>query len=288
MLDRLTVSITVFTIILGPFGCGHKNEPPRSTHDDLPRFSPPVQAGPQRVIPLTADTLDDFLGWVEVTPRSQVDLIRKKIADGANGPKIVDSLSQRLLQLPVQDVGRRLTILAVIGETRNPQFVEPLKRFIWAKDVGMPLPTSGPKTKPQTSYFRYSQGLQARAAEMLANIATAEAFAAIREIVSGHPEREVRIAAIDAYLFQHQDSEEAKAELARLSPKDAKMIGLPRRTRDMDVQAFDAKVKEFYRRYPEENPPVPQQLHNPPGAAQAVRSRGAAEAIPPADSNRPR
>jgi hypothetical protein len=58
MLGRLTVSI----VILGAFGCGHKNEPPRSTHDDLPRFSPPVQAGPQRVIPLTADTLDEFLG----------------------------------------------------------------------------------------------------------------------------------------------------------------------------------------------------------------------------------
>jgi hypothetical protein len=95
---------------------------------------------------------------------------------------------------------------------------------------------------------------------MLAYIGTSDAFAGTRDVVSKHPAAEARIAAIDAYLFNHSDSKEAKAELLQLArPDDAKLIGIPRRTRDMDVKEFDARVQAFYERYPEERPSVPQQ-----------------------------
>jgi len=125
--------------------------------------------------------------------------------------------------------------------------------------VKLPVEELGPGV--HTSFFNYDGGLRARAAEMLSYIGTHSALDATRDVVHRHPSPEVRIAAIDAYLFQLHDSADARAELQGLvQPDDRKMIGLPRRTRDMDVREFDARLNAFYERYPDERPPAPVQV----------------------------
>jgi len=83
----------------------------------------------------------------------------------------------------------------------------------------------------------------------------------VLEIAASHPGAEVRIAAIDAYLFNHADSAEAKEGLARIvRAEERKLIGIPRFKRGMDVSQFDQLVTDFYRRYPEEMPQWPSRL----------------------------
>ena len=92
---------------------------------------------------------------------------------------------------------------------------------------------------------------------MLAFIRTPKALEQVLAIASAHGSRAVRIAALDAYIFNHDDSPEA-IERARGAARssEAKFVGLARRERDGNPHEFDAKVRAFYQRYPEECPPA--------------------------------
>ena len=74
-------------------------------------------------------------------------------------------------------------------------------------------------------------------------------------------EPELRIAAMDAYLWNHGDTDAAKARLTNIVAKDeVKFVGLPRKTAHMTEAArkdFDQRVTGFYKTYPEELPPPP-------------------------------
>jgi hypothetical protein len=242
-------------------GCSKKHVIPRSDNDDLPRLTGPINVpNPPTPVPLTAATVDDFLAWVQRVPVSNTALIRQLIAQAATDDAVVDELAKRLFEIPIQNIGRHLMILSILGETRNPHAVAPLVRFIWLDRPLVDEPTEMLGVGTHTSRFNYNSGLKARAVEMLAYIGTNDALAGTRDAISKHADAEVRISAMDAYLFNHNDSEESKAELRRIArPDEAKLIGIPRRTRDMDVKAFDVRVQTFYERYPEERPPVPQQ-----------------------------
>ncbi len=238
-------------------GCSHSKEP-RAAQYDLLRFPGPV-VSPQKVVPLTASTLDPFLDWAQQVPQSRVDLIKQQALAASTDPAVALALSKRLLELPVVNVDKHLMILAVMGESRNPQFIEPLKKFIWSREPVVTESVGGGTSGSHVSFFSHGRALQSRAAEMLAYIGNAEAFAAARDVISKHPAVEVRIAAIDAYMFNHADSPQARDEITRLAaPGDSKMIGIPRRTRDMNVREFDERMRAFYARYPEEKAPVPQ------------------------------
>ncbi len=249
-------------VVLGlTSACSIKPVVPSSGNDDLPRsIGPIVNPKPSTSVALTAGSVDAFLIWVQGVPQSQTRVIREQIARGAHDNAVIDALAARLFEIPVQDIGRHLMILSILGETKNERAIDPLTRFVWHKNALVTLPTEELGPGVHTSFFNYDGGLRARAAEMLSYIGTRLAMQATRDVVQRHPSQEVRIAAIDAYLFQLHDSDDAKSELQRITqPDERKMIGLPRRTRDMDVKEFDARLNAFYERYPEERPPVPVQ-----------------------------
>ena len=207
---------------------------------------------------LTAKTIDDFLGRVGAIPHSQAESIRAAVARAAADQAVVEELLKQLLTTPITDVGRHLMILSTLGELRNPRAVEPLKEFIWSDRPLVPPQQPGESVDTRTSFFDHDGALRARAAEMLAYIGGRDADAAVLEIAARHPGAEVRIAAIDAYLFNHADSAEAKEGLARIvRAEERKLIGIPRFKRGMDVSQFDQLVTDFYRRYPEEMPQWP-------------------------------
>jgi hypothetical protein len=252
--------VTLATVLLIS-GCNRKREP-RSLQGELPRFSGPTPSiVTQQTVPLTAATVDQFVFWAERIPQSHVDLIKKQISAASNDSQVIKTLSEELLRTPIRDVDRHLMILAVIGETRNPAFITPLKRFIWSTEDLVPQAVGRGEAGTRLTFFNHSRALQARAAEMLAYIGTSDAFAATREVVKSHPAVEVRISAIDGYMFNHGDSSEAKTEVGQsASPGDAKMIGIPRKTRDMNAHEFDERLLAFYQRYPDERPPAPEMV----------------------------
>ncbi|MGH8583925.1 MAG: hypothetical protein ACREWG_14315, partial [Gammaproteobacteria bacterium] len=157
-------------------GCASNAPAPTSSADDPPKATSPSLPATITVIPLTVNSVDEFLTNVATIPHSQTDAIRKEISRVAMDPQIVDALAKRLLALPVKDIDRHLMILATLGEMRNPEAIKPLVQFIWS---GQPLvvdPNPGQDGHTGSSFFNHAGALKARAAEMLAYIGTKEAY----------------------------------------------------------------------------------------------------------------
>jgi hypothetical protein len=229
---------------------------PQSLHP--PRYSGPNP--PRPPVRLTRDSIEEFLGWVAAVPVSDRELIQRQVAEVAADDAIVEALLKHLFHLPVQDFGRHLMLLSVLGEMRHPHCVEPLKRFVNLPGHAVipPPPPEQSSGLPGTSHLDYGAALQARAVEMLAYSRHPDALEAVLKAASDHGSRAVRLAAIDAYAFNHDDHLEAVERVRRIArPEEAKFVGLPRRSRDADPAAFDARVRAFYERYPEERPPAP-------------------------------
>src|SRR5690349_5444811 len=180
------VGLIVLLFLLAVFLSYHRkhrrSHPPQSL--DPPRFVRPVVA-PSAPAKLTSDTVEDFLRWVAAMPVSDAQLIRDRIAAVASDDAVLDALVSALFQLPVQDFGRHLLILSVVGEMRHPRSVEPLKRLVnLSGDAVIPQPPAEQGTGLRTSHLDYSAAIQARAVEMLAYVRTPEALDAVLEISS--------------------------------------------------------------------------------------------------------
>jgi hypothetical protein len=69
-------------------------------------------------------------------------------------------------------------------------------------------------------------------------------------IIREHPSSSVRFAAIDAWLFQRDDSPEAMAVMTGLARDgDEWAVGLPRWSADTDMGAFHRRVAELAERF---------------------------------------
>jgi hypothetical protein len=229
------------------------------------RSKPPIARSESSVSlpPLRADTIDEFVAKVGATPRSQISTIQDAIARSKADSDLVVGLTKRLLVTPVTDVNRHLMILSILGELRDPAAIGSLREFIWSDRPLVPPQAVEGGSGRRTSYFNHDGALKARAAEMLSFIATREADEATLEIASKHSGAEVRIAAIDAYLFNHSDSAEAKEELLkRVRPEERKLVGLPRFKQNMNRAEFDRRIADFYRLYPEEMPQPQKRLED--------------------------
>lgn len=223
-----------------------------------PAFDPTMISVPP--VTLGAGSIDTFVHWVAATPVAKAGLVKDAVLAARGNDEVVRALTVSLFDLPARDIGRHLMLLAVIGEMRRPEFVEPLVRFIGlAKERVVPERSDEPGDGVCTSYLDAAAALQSRAVEMLAHLRTAEAFQAVLAFASQHESRAVRLAALDAFAFNNDDSP-AAIDRARAAarPSEAKMVGVPRRTRDSDPREFEERVLAFYEQYPEERPPAPE------------------------------
>ncbi|WP_319451239.1 MULTISPECIES: hypothetical protein [unclassified Mycobacterium] len=208
-------------------------------------------------VPLRSDALENYLAWAATVPHTETSIICETIARGKNDQALTDTLLQALERVPVVDVGRHLMLLATIGELRDARAVERLEAFAWSTE---PLVHRAEEELDGDNSSRLDPrgALQARAAEMLSFHGTEEADAATLRLAAEHPDRAVRIAAIDAHLYNHGDSPEATQQLLEIvQPQDRKFVGLPRFLRDMQSDEFDQRVSAFYEQNPDERPPQP-------------------------------
>ncbi|CAN7597441.1 hypothetical protein LJR289_004337 [Pseudoduganella sp. LjRoot289] len=229
-----------------------------------PAFDPvSVQRVPQ--VNLAADTIDAFVRWVAATPGANVQDVRDAIAAARTDDAVVHALIANLFNLPTSDIGQHLLLLAIVGEMRQPAFSEPLVEFIGLAPGSIVGDVSNQHAcGTSISHIDAAALLKARAVEMLAFLRTSEAFEAVLGFARYHESRVVRIAALDAYIYNHEDSPDA-IERARATARrnEAKFVGLPRFTRDSNPAQFAEKMAAFYEQHPEERPPVPHFARGP-------------------------
>lgn len=224
-----------------------------------------IQRAPR--IHLDEHTIDAFLSWVAATPRSNVQDVRDAIAAARTDDKVVNALIAMLFNLPARDVVEHLLLLSIIGEMCRPESIDPLVKFI-----GLPTDSIVADVANHhscscgacISHFDGEEMLKARAVEMLAWLRTSEALEAVLGFARYHESRVVRLAALDAYTYNHEDSPEA-IERARAAARrdEAKLVGLPRFTCESNPAQFTERVAAFYEQHPEERPPAPHVAHRP-------------------------
>jgi hypothetical protein len=183
-----------------------------------------------------------------------------------NKDEVLDTLIFKLFQLPVTDFGRHLLLISIIGELCHPKAVEPLIKFINTKGEHIvPSHRNNSDDKIKTSFLDYSAALQARAVEMLAFIKTAESLTAVLHFVSNHSSLAVRLAAMDAFVYNHNDNIESIEKVRQVARADeVKMVGLTRFECNCDIKDFNTKLSTFYKNNKEEIPPIPKHLLGEP------------------------
>ncbi len=252
-------------------GFSIRNNPPGNVHNDgggggcvsLPATPTPPATTPSN--PLTASTVDSFIDWAGAAAQSQIPELESRVAAAASDPAVLAALTARLLAIPagqVSDVARHLIIMSILGQMKNSGADAALVTFIGNDPVcGVPASDAGPSDAgeqgiPDTVADTGSL-LRAKAVEMLAFIGDELALQATLNIAATHACKAVRIAAIDAYMFNNADSSAAKSQLmAVVHADEQKMIGIPRRNRVMDIAAFDQALQQFYVNNPGELPLV--------------------------------
>ena len=229
-----------------------------------PAFNPAmIQRAPQ--VTLAAGTIDAFVRWVAETPASDVQDVRDAIAAARADGELGRALIASLFNLPAGDIGQHLLLLSIVGEMRQPEFVEPLMKFIGLPANSIVNESSNHRAcGPCISHLDAAAMLKARAVEMLAWLRTPEALEAVLGFARYHESRVVRLAALDAYTYNHEDSPDA-IERARAAARrdEAKLVGLPRFTRDSDPAQFAERMAAFYEQHPEERPPAPHIARRP-------------------------
>jgi hypothetical protein len=225
---------------------------PRSM--EPPRFE--GGAKPSEPVRLTSNTLEHFVTWAAAVPVSEAQLIRDAIASARTDELVLDKLLAQLFQLPVVDFGRHYLMLSILGELRHAKSAERLAEFVNLPGDRLYARTLSEQHAPPHLYFDFAAALQARAAEMLAFVGTPAAFDAVLAAASQHTSRAVRLAALDAFIFNHADSPEAiQLARSRARPEESRLVGLARLERNVDRREFEAKIKAYYVRYPDDKPP---------------------------------
>jgi len=245
------LSVLALVLLCLAAGCGKKEgKLPTVTFTPLAKQTP---------VPLGVSTVGQFVEWVATMPVSQVDDVKAQIAAVRFDPNVVDAVAAGLSFRNPGSYGRQLIYLSILGEMQNERALGPLQSYLNSRDCLVfeervavhPAPNA-----PNTSMFDGCAGLKARAVSMIAHLNSEAATAVVSNAIKEHPSRTVRLAAIDAYLYNNGDSPEAIATAKRWAkPDEVKFVGLPRLASDTNRQDFEARLKRFYTEHPEELPP---------------------------------
>jgi len=222
---------------------------------DLLEHAPPPRRGewaqsPTLPLPPPRDRgeLDRFLEALSNVAIQDVEAIRAMFAGFGDREALAAVFHQALGERPCGDVGRFMLLLSAVGELAERSSLEPLHDLVWAKDADLLVADphgAEAGTESSCCMFPASGMIQARAVEMFAWVAAVREDDRLLRIVAEHSSVTTRLAAADACLFAHDDAADVlQRVLAAARPEDRNGIGVPRRVRGGDREAFDRALEQ--------------------------------------------
>ena len=147
---------------------------------------------------------------------------------------------ERYRQLPAEAFEQRLMTISVVGELQRADAMPMLQDVVWA-----PLPEES--SMPEGLSPRDIQEMiQTNAVQGLCFLGSAEGYKAVMDVILNHESLHVRIEAIDAYMWNHGDSEETAAHLFKTLPEAFhKYVERPRFHAGMDVKDFNERLSAW-------------------------------------------
>jgi hypothetical protein len=198
-----------------------------------------------------AGSLRDFFEELERVRKGELALVYDAIGVLRTKNQISGALALLYAEMPKEDRARRLSIVKVAGELRDPQLLG------FLVDVATsPLPEAkhgrGEKLTPRER----EELIQSAATRGIAFIRDPagklyrDALSANVQIMREHPSRNVRIAAIDAYMWNSGDSPAAAARLYNTLPSELhKYVDRPRFHRGANAEEFAVRLAAWQQRW---------------------------------------
>lgn len=208
-----------------------------------------------------------FLDWASLsTPQEQQDGRRALAAASANN-EIARALFDAAMAAERTDHSRALMALALLGEMRNRAAEPWLCEF-----VRRPLPRQGTLADGEIAEQTALATLQAKAIDGLAYLNSESANLEVLRAVAEHTSRIVRAEAINAYLWNHRDTQQARATVRRYVRKGEEIfLDRVRRESGESAHSFNGKLEAYLKAHPEVQPPAPKRHRDEPVGGHAVR-----------------
>lgn len=239
-------------------GCARANLPSSPSLPSISYVPLPLQSP----VPLTAGTIDEFVTWIATMPSSQIADVKQEIAKASTNAQVVDALTSRLSFTHPGSYDQQLIYLSILGQMRNPRALPAINAYVYSRDCPVyEEQVHVPTQAHDATVFDTCAGLKSQAISMVAFINTTAAQTLVIKAIEGHPSRAVRLSAIDAYLYNNQDSARATAFLLKVArPDDKIFVGLPRLAPQYSLAKFDIAVARFYKAHPEKLARVPRRV----------------------------
>lgn len=253
---------TVFFFAIALCTCGVTQgqvTPPKSTtapdsKPDVEKGRLPVRPAPNLVAATSLDAVDAFVNWASASTIQQSDEVRRTIAAASKNEFVPKALCQELARAQKMDHSRALIVLSILGELRAPASASCLASFLH-----QPFPQKGTVIDGEIVEQTALGTLQAKAVDGLAFQHTPEGDKEVLNAVAQHPSRIVRAEAIDAYLWNHGDSADARATLSKVVRPDEKIfLARIRRAQGESAQDFNRQLEAYMKAHPELAAPAPE------------------------------
>jgi hypothetical protein len=153
-------------------------------------------------------------------------------------PNIIAALQGYYHGLSKDKTADRLLTVKVIGAMRRQEALPVLRKIVYE-----PIPPISENHKSSTQLHKNETIIRRSAVRGITYLRTKEALEETISVILKHPERHVQIEAIEAYMWNLNDSKTAAATLERIVPPSLiKFITRPRYTHGMNPKKFDEQV----------------------------------------------
>jgi len=204
-----------------------------------------------------------FLDWAGASTVGQREEVRRMLEEAREYKAVASAFCEEANRTAESDFTRSLLALSVLGEMRSAVGGECFQKLLHR-----PLPEMGIVANGENVEQTKLAMLQAKAVDGLAYLRTATGDREVLWAVSKHASRIVRAEAIEAYLWNHKDSREARATLLKyVQPKERIFVDRVRREPNEGAASFNRKLAEFLKAHPEAAAPAPKRLERKGGAA---------------------
>jgi predicted Fe-Mo cluster-binding NifX family protein len=240
--------------------CSAPQEPgqvARSADDEAPDTRDPAGVSPSEILkqyklhappPLTAAAhVAAFLDWAGASHVDEADDVRKAIAGAAQNKGVLSALIAEVERAQTTDHPRALLALGLLGETRSAAAQD-----YFTELVHRALPDKGTVIDGEIIEQTLAAQLQGKAVDGLAFINSDSSNKVVTEVIGRHGSKIVRAEAINAYLWNHGDTDDARKSLAQVVRKDdAVLLDRVRRVAGETADTFDRKLEQFLAKHPE-------------------------------------
>lgn len=200
-----------------------------------------------------------FIDWASNSLPTDRESARAAISAASNNSEVAMAVGEEALRSYETDHSRALIALSILGEMRNETGTGYLKQFL-----RIPLPQTGTVIEGEILEQTAVASLQAKAIDGLAYLRNAEGDQEVLRAVREHPSRIVRAEAIDAFLWNHGDSEEARQTLKQYVRQGEEIfLERIRREEGQSGEEFNQKLAAYLEAHPELIPPDPVRVRDP-------------------------